>query len=358
LVRADDNRDLILIAGASPLARWMARELAASEPVCLIDNNANLCQAATSEGLHAIKGNVLNEDLLDVAGVMNARSFIAMTTNHEVNRVAAQHARTLFGVPLVWAWPAAAATSPVSPGETLPGDVPLLSPAARWNEWIMRKEVERVAVPVEQRTGIPDLAAWIAKLGFLPLVIERKGRRFPAVVVTEIEPGDTVTGLRRLPVHEQPPDIFEELMRHCPFIDLPGRPDATEVFAAAADALAPLVGLDAATIRSLLDRREQESSTVVAPGVAIPHVIIDGDQPIALLTARCREGAVFPGATNQPVEFIFVIIGARSARNLHLRVLSAIAQLFQDPAFEDIMLAAPDTESMRKIILGTRRRRF
>lgn len=358
LVRADDNRDLILIAGASPLARWMARELAASEPVCLIDNNANLCQAATSEGLHAIKGNVLNEDLLDVAGVMNARSFIAMTTNHEVNRVAAQHARTLFGVPLVWAWPAAAAPTPVNPGETVSGDVPLLSPAARWNEWIMRKEVERVAVPVEQRTGIPDVVAWVAQLGFLPLVIERKGRRFPAMVVTEVEPGDTVTGLRRLPVHEQPPDIFEELMRHCPFIDLPGRPDATEVFAAAADALAPLVGLDAATIRSLLDRREQESSTVVAPGVAIPHVIIDGDQPIALLTARCREGAVFPGATNQPVEFIFVIIGARSARNLHLRVLSAIAQLFQDPAFEDIMLAAPDTESMRKIILGTRRRRF
>jgi APA family basic amino acid/polyamine antiporter len=71
-----------------------------------------------------------------------------------------------------------------------------------------------------------------------------------------------------------------------------------------------LVGLDADVITDLLVKRENESSTVVAPGVAIPHVIIDGDQPVALLVARCREGGVSRSTTRPPVNSLFIIIGA------------------------------------------------
>ena len=358
LVRSDDNRELILIAGASPLARSMARELATTEKVCLVDNNSNLCQAATAEGLNAIKGNVLNEDLLDVAGVAGAKVFIAMTSNHEVNRVAANSAREMFGVPMVWAWPASIAPTGKNGHETLSGDSSILSPAARWNEWILRKEVERTSFTVDKAEPVPDFAAWSDRLGMLPVVVERNGRKFPAMAMNELTQGDIVHGLRRLPAHDQQPDMFEELIRHCPIIDLPGNPTAHQVFEAASEALSPIVGMEAEEIAELLDKRERESSTVVATGVAIPHVVIDGDQPVALLLARCRDGAVFPGEGASPVEFVFVIIGARSARNLHLRVLSAIAQLFQDTAFEDIMTSAPETEDMRNIILGTRRRRF
>ncbi|HMO05621.1 MAG TPA: cation:proton antiporter [Kiritimatiellia bacterium] len=358
LVRSDDARETKLIAGASPLARLLARELAISEKVVLIDNNQNLCEAAKAEGLNAIKGNVLNEDFLDVAGASNARVFIAMTTNHEVNRVASGYARDVFGIPLVWSWPAAPVSSGTTAGDTGAGEPSLLSPSARWNEWIMRKEVERVVFVAEQHESITDFQVWVDRRGLLPLVIERGGRRLAAMTAGELLKGDTVIGLRRHSMPEYQADLFEELIRHCPIIDVPGKAGFSEMYEVAADALAPLVGLDAAEIAAKLVKREQESSTVVAPGVAIPHVIIDGDQPVALLIARCREGANFPGSGTPPVEFVFVIIGARSARNLHLRVLSAIAQLFQDPAFEDIMLAAKDTEAMRKIMLGTRRRRF
>jgi Kef-type K+ transport system membrane component KefB/mannitol/fructose-specific phosphotransferase system IIA component (Ntr-type) len=359
LARSDDNREMILIAGASPLVRFMARDLAVTEKVCLIDNNANLCQAAVSEGLSAIKGNVLNEDFLDVAGAATTRVFIAMTTNHEVNRVASVQARDVFGVPMVWAWPhAAPVPEKTSAIDTAGGEPPLMSPASRWNEWILRKEVERATQTITEAQTLSDFTTWVNQLGMLPLVVERAGRRLPAMVMNELMKGDVVTGLRRQMAHDQQSDIFEELIRHCPILDIPESPAAREVFAAASEALAPLVGLDAEIITELLVKRENESSTVVAPGVAIPHVIIDGDQPVALLVARCREGARFPTPGAPPVEFTFIIIGARSARNLHLRILSAIAQLFQDPAFEDIMLAAKDTESMRTIILNTRRRRF
>lgn len=359
LVRSDDQREMILIAGASPLARFMARDLAATEKVLLVDNNANLCQAAESEGLNAIKGNVLNEDFLDVSGASTARVFIAMTTNHEVNRVASTQARDVFGVPMVWSWPhiAPAPEKSASP-EIAQGEPPLMSPASRWNEWILRKEAERSTITVSESITIDNYSEWVNRLSMLPLVVERAGRRFPSMVMSELMKGDVIIGLRRQSAHEQQLDIFEELIRHCPILDIPDSPSARELFSTASEALAPLIGLDADVITDLLVKREDESSTVVAPGVAIPHVIIEGDQPIALLVARCREGALFPTKDTPPVEFTFIIIGARSSRNLHLRILSAIAQLFQDPAFEDIMLSARDTESMRKIILNTRRRRF
>ena len=71
-----------------------------------------------SEGLNAVRGNVLDEDLLDVAGISSASIFIAMTTNHEVNRMASNHARTYFGVPLVWLWPTPNMGEPGATGTT------------------------------------------------------------------------------------------------------------------------------------------------------------------------------------------------------------------------------------------------
>jgi len=355
LARADDNRDLIMIAGASPLARMLARDLAVTENVCLIDNNNNLCQAALSEGLTAIKGNVLSEDLLDISGAANARVFIAMTANHEVNRLSSAQARDMFGIPLVWNWPHAT-VNVVAEGPTGDESLPVFS--TKWNELIMRKEVEQVSFTMEEPLKNTEFTAMISSLKMLPLVIERKGRRVPAMVADGLIKGDIVHGLRHHAPSEHHQDIFEELMRNCPILDIDGKIDSAELFRISGESLAPHTGLPAQTITELLIKRESECSTVVAPGLAISHVIIDADQPVAVMVARCREGAVFPSPDVPPVQFAFVITGARSARNLHLRILSAIAQLFQDPSFEDIMLAAPNTEAMRQIILTTRRRRF
>lgn len=360
LTRSDDDRRLILIASASPLARLMARELAVTEKVLLIDTNANLVQAAQAEGFSALQGNVLNEDLLDLAGAAGARVFIAMTANHEVNRLSSTMAREMFGVPQVWSWPQMGVPA-LPPGgnatDTSSGDGVAPGQAARWNDWIVRKEVSPVAVNIVQPMRGTNFSGILIEHKLFPLVVERKGRRIPAVVADDLLPGDILHGIRR---EERPaePDVFTELLRACPVVDVSGRVDYLDVFRRAAEVLSPGIGLPPDTIVDLLKRREEESSTVVTDGLAIPHVIIDGDQPVALAVVRCRDGVVFPGAdAAAPVRFIFTIIGARSARNLHLRILSAIAQLFQNTAFEDLITVAPDEESVRRVILEARRRR-
>jgi Kef-type K+ transport system membrane component KefB/mannitol/fructose-specific phosphotransferase system IIA component (Ntr-type) len=353
LARADDRRDLVMIAGAGPLARAIAREISLRGKVLLVDNNRNLVQTAVSDGLNAIQGNVLNEELLDVSGAAGTRLFLAMTTNAEVNRLSAEQARQVFGVPQVFVWPTA--TPPRGP------EAPAMLPAdaATWNDWIIRKEVERVVVPVETPLNALTLEGLLARFEAMPLAVERGDTVLPVAALSGLATGDRLIALRRKPGASRQVDVFEELIRHCPIIDLDESVPVGAFFQVVGSALSPHVGLDPAEITRLLLRREAESSTVVAPGVAIPHVIIDGDQPIAVLIARCRAGIRFPGeAEADPVQFTFVIIGARSARNLHLRILSAIAQLFQDPAFEDALLSAPDTESMRQVLLQTRRHRF
>lgn len=354
LVRADDDRKLVLIAGATPLARMLGRELAKSEPVCLLDNNQHLVQTAVMEGLNALPGNVLNEDFFDVAGASQALTFIAMTTNQEVNRIASTQARNMFGVPQAWMWPTPGPTV-ATPPDGLPVSEHLPMGLGAWNDWINSKAIEPVTFSMTRPVTLESFNGMVNLLQMMPLTVERDGRRYPAMVMDELRKGDVVTGLRhRVRAGER--DVFEELIAGCPVLDIEGRVDVRELFTQAGEKLSPLTGLAPAEVAGLLMKREQESTTVVAPGLAIPHVILEGDKPVVMLVARTRDGALFPGQEDAPVQFTFVIFGSRQARNLHLRILSAIAQLYQKPGFEDMLTAARDAEAMRQVILGMRRK--
>ncbi|RKY41035.1 MAG: hypothetical protein DRP85_07350 [Candidatus Makaraimicrobium thalassicum] len=110
-----------------------------------------------------------------------------------------------------------------------------------------------------------------------------------------------------------------------------------------------------AILRLLLDR-EEESSTVLSPTLAIPHIIIEGEHTFVILLARCKKGIIFPEA-DRKVHTVFVIAGTRDERNFHLRALSAIAQIVQDPHFEKTWMAAKNEEALRDIVLLGKRRR-
>ncbi|MGB5159333.1 MAG: PTS sugar transporter subunit IIA [Desulfobacterales bacterium] len=54
---------------------------------------------------------------------------------------------------------------------------------------------------------------------------------------------------------------------------------------------------------------------------------------------------------------VFALVGTGDERNFHLRALSAIAQIVQDPYFENKRLKAKDEKSLRNIILHAKRKR-
>jgi mannitol/fructose-specific phosphotransferase system IIA component (Ntr-type) len=151
-------------------------------------------------------------------------------------------------------------------------------------------------------------------------------------------------------------DRFDHLVSQCEILDVEGRIEADDLFRRAAETLAPRLGMDAAQLIELFRQREAQSSTVLQPGLAIPHIVIDGQKVFDLLLIRCRQGAFFPG-NNIPVQVAFVLVGSRDERNYHLRALMSIAHVVQEPDFVKRWLAAPRAEHLRDIVLLSKRKR-
>jgi len=151
-------------------------------------------------------------------------------------------------------------------------------------------------------------------------------------------------------------DRFDRLARSAGILDLPGALSADDLFRRAAAALSPRVGMQEAALLELLRAREAQSSTVVEPGLAIPHVIVPGKGVFEMLLVRCRAGVRFPGQ-DEPVVAAFVLAGSIDERNYHLRALMAIAQIVQEPHFRRRWLAAADAEHLRDLVLLSRRPR-
>jgi mannitol/fructose-specific phosphotransferase system IIA component (Ntr-type) len=294
--------------------------------------------------------------MLDVAGAAGTRLFIAMTSNSEVNQLAADMASNLFAVPEVQVL-----REQVDGSNTPSGSVTLFGgacPQSLWNSRITQREtrVERILIQ-EDEPAVSFFAALGDLKVALPLVVERKGRKLLADSVDELKAGDCLVVLEHAPEKRLSGDRFEELVKQAPVLDIKEALEAEDFFRLVSGILADKVGQGADHIYDLLVQRERDSSTVIVPGVAIPHIMIEGEGITELVVARSRAGVSF-WAADSDARIIFVIVGTRDERKFHLRILSAIAQLFQDPSFEERWMDVVTSEELRQVVLSTERRRF
>ena len=151
-------------------------------------------------------------------------------------------------------------------------------------------------------------------------------------------------------------DRFDRLVQECEILDLPVKTSAGALFATVADVLAQRLDTDRQTLLAKLETREEQSSTVIQPGLAIPHIVLDGTGLFELLVVRCRQGVVF-SPEQSPIQTAFILVGSEDERNYHLRALMAIAEIVQEDGFMDRWLAAHEAEHLRDILLLSRRRR-
>jgi amino acid transporter/mannitol/fructose-specific phosphotransferase system IIA component (Ntr-type) len=151
-------------------------------------------------------------------------------------------------------------------------------------------------------------------------------------------------------------DRFDELIERGTILDRAGSESVWDFFRDVSSILADELKMAPETVYALLEKRERESTTALRPGLAIPHIIVDGEGVFSILLARSKEGIVFddPGP---PVHAVFVLMGSRDERNYHLRALMHIAQITQDPDFDSKWLKATGAEQLRNIILLGERRR-
>jgi amino acid transporter/mannitol/fructose-specific phosphotransferase system IIA component (Ntr-type) len=145
-------------------------------------------------------------------------------------------------------------------------------------------------------------------------------------------------------------DRFDGVIEQCAVIDAEKAITMDEFFRLAAEAISPRIDVAQDVVKQKLVAREKESTTVIGPGLAIPHIIVDGEHKFDILLARCRDGIFFSEEAPN-VHAVFVLAGSRDERNFHLRALASIAQIVQDPAFDKKWLAAKSREALRDLVL-------
>ena len=84
--------------------------------------------------------------------------------------------------------------------------------------------------------------------------------------------------------------------------------------------------------------------------MAIPHVVVDGENDFDILVVRSLEGIDF-GQETDPVHVVFALVGSRDERNFHLQCHMAIAQIIKNTDFLKNWSRAHDVDDLRNIIL-------
>ncbi len=151
-------------------------------------------------------------------------------------------------------------------------------------------------------------------------------------------------------------DRFDKLVKKCEIIDFTQQISAREFFRLAAEKIANRLNIDKGKLLNSFLSREKESTTEVRPGLAIPHITIEGEHKFELVVARCEAGINFTDKM-PPVYAAFILAGSPDERNFHLRALSAIAQITQNVDFDKNWLRAKNIEELRDLVLLAGRHR-
>lgn len=105
-------------------------------------------------------------------------------------------------------------------------------------------------------------------------------------------------------------------------------------------------GLDAAGIAASLTAREKLGSTGLGQGIAIPHGRIKGLKEARGAFVRLHEPVAFDAPDGKPVAQVFVLLVPEQATDLHLQLLSELAQMFSERAFRDRLASAKDPHDL------------
>ncbi len=158
-------------------------------------------------------------------------------------------------------------------------------------------------------------------------------------------------------------DSFDRAVADAPAIVLQGETALRDFFGAAAQAAAPATGLPAAELRERLVARERAAATVIAPGVAVPHLVLPEKRGLFLVVlAKSETGVSFGGgeeadSPEEPVRTAVFLFASEDRRSDHLRALAMVAQTIMARSFERRWDQARTPQQLRDIFLLARRTR-
>ena len=101
---------------------------------------------------------------------------------------------------------------------------------------------------------------------------------------------------------------------------------------------------DVEAFRKQVYAREEESTTGIGEGIAIPHGKCDAVSRPGLAAMVIKNGVDFDSLDGEPVTLLFLIAAPNTKDNVHLDVLSKLSVLMMDENFSDSLRNASSVE--------------
>lgn len=97
-------------------------------------------------------------------------------------------------------------------------------------------------------------------------------------------------------------------------------------------------------------KREEESTTGIGEGIAIPHCKSSSVSKPALCAMVIKDGVDFDSLDGEKVNLLFLIAAPDSEDNVHLEVLARLSNLLMDEEFKNNLIKAKSKQEFLKII--------
>ncbi len=97
-------------------------------------------------------------------------------------------------------------------------------------------------------------------------------------------------------------------------------------------------------------KREEEGSTGIGEGIAIPHGKTDAVSKPGLSAMVINDGVEFDSLDGQPAKLLFLIAAPNTKDNVHLDVLSRLSTLLMDTEFRKSLMEAKTSEEFLRYI--------
>ena len=107
---------------------------------------------------------------------------------------------------------------------------------------------------------------------------------------------------------------------------------------------------DVEAYRQRVYAREEESTTGIGEGIAIPHGKCDAVEKPGLVAMVIPGGVDFDSLDGEPVTLLFLIAAPNTEDNVHLDVLSKLSMMLMDEDFTKSLRAAKTPEEFLAII--------
>ncbi len=101
----------------------------------------------------------------------------------------------------------------------------------------------------------------------------------------------------------------------------------------------------------LLMKKENQTSSGVGNGIAIPHLQVRGAQRPFTVLATLENPVDFKAVDEQPVDLVCLVLSPESDGPLHLRRLSRISRLLMNETLHKKLCEARDEQSIQTLLM-------